>query len=65
MYRIESVGGGMEGEGTVNLAVAGDVVVSLHIPVKSLVVVIVPQAALRAVIPRQGTKHLTTAGKLV
>ena len=49
MYLIESVGGGMEGEGTVNLAVAGDVVVSLHIPVKSLVVVIVPQAALRAV----------------
>ena len=55
----------MQGEGPVNLAVAGDVVVAFHVPVEALVVVVIPKAALRAAVPGESPQDLTTARKLV
>ena len=59
------MGSGVQGECAINLAVAGDVVGFLHVPVEALVVIVIPEAALCAAIPWQGTQHLTTARKLV
>ena len=55
----------MQGKRPVNLAVAGDVVVALHVPIEALVVVVIPKAAARPGVPWQGPQNLTTARKLV
>ena len=62
---IESVLCGMEGEGPVNLAVAGDVVDLFHVPVEAVVVIVIPEAALGGGVPGERIQHLTTARKLV
>ena len=65
LHLIKGVGGGVEGEGPVNLPVAGDVVVSLHVPIKALIVIVIPEAADRAGVPWEGPQDLTPARKAV
>jgi len=55
----------MEGKSPIHFAVAGNLIYTLKVPVKPLVIVIIPQAAFFPFIPRQGAEHLTTAGKFV
>ena len=55
----------MEGKSPIHFAVAGNLIHALKVPVKPLVIVIIPQAAFFPFIPRQGAEHLTTVGKLV
>ena len=55
----------MKGKSPIHFAVAGNLIHTLKVPIKPLVIVIIPQAAFFPFIPRQGAEHLTTAGKLV
>ena len=59
------MGVGVQGEGPVNLAIASDVVVALHVPVEALVVVVVPKAAARPGVPWQGPQDFAAPRKLV
>ena len=65
LYIVKSVGVGMEGKSPIHFAVAGNLIHTLKVPVKPLVIVIIPHAAFFPFIPRQGAEHLTTVGKLV
>ena len=55
----------MQGKPRINLAVARYVVTLFHIPVKTVVVVIVPQPPPRSLIPRQRTENLAAPRKKV
>ena len=65
LHLIESVGGGVEGEGPVNLPVAGDMVIAFHVPIHPLIVIVIPEAADRAGVPWEGPQDLTPARKAV